>query len=192
MVKKEYAPERHAEHAEKVRHESQTRMKPAEYLRQVKAHLRSGKQRDAFILLQQSTMHFPNEPVLLSYYGCLLALVEKKYRLGIETCLKALEKLQIRASFDEEVLYPIFYFNLGRAYAAAGKRKESLGALNKGLSYDPGNNEIMKELRSMGMRNKKPPIPFLDRSNPLNKYLGIALYKGKVSSHEGKKRVSVL
>jgi len=187
---KESHDSKHKEHADKAHLASPARMKPAEYLRQVKAQLRAGKQKDAFILLQQAAVHFPNEPVLLSYYGCYLVLVDKKYRLGIETCLKALEKLQIRGSFDEEVLYPLFYFNLGRAYAAAGKRKESLEALNKGLSYDPGNSDIMKELRSMGMRNKKPPIPFLDRSNPLNKYIGIALYKGKGSAGTGKKRVT--
>jgi len=99
--------------------------------------------------------------------------------MGIETCQKAIEKLKVKENCDEDMAYPVFYYNLGKAYSAAGKRKESLDAFNKGLSYDPSNHDIQKELRSMGVRKNKPPIPFLDRSHPLNKYLGIALYKRK-------------
>ncbi len=176
-------------HIYESHHYSPARLKPTEYFRQVKAHLRSGQQKEAFAILQRAMIHFPNEPVLLSYYGCLLVLVEKKYRMGIETCLKALEKLRTRESFAEEVYYPIFYYNLGRAYAAAGKRKEALDALKKGLSYDHWNNDIMKALHSMGMRRQKPPIPFLDRSNPLNRYIGIMLQKNKTAS-DAKKRVA--
>ncbi len=184
MLLKEHSGTIHApKHICESYHTRPTNLKPAEYFRQAKAHLRAGKQKEAFETLQQSILHFPNEPVLLSYYGCLLVLVEKKYRMGIETCLKALEKLRIDGSYDEEVFYPIFYYNLGRAYSAAGKRKEALDALKKGLSYDRWHNDIMKELRSMGMRRKKPPIPFLDRSNPLNRYIGIMLQKNKTASY---------
>lgn len=155
------------------------KMTPAEYFRQVKALLREGRQKDAFALLQQAAKHFPNEPTLMSYYGRLLATVERKYRVGIETCRKAIEKLEMAGKQDAFMAYPIFYYNLGKAYTAAGKRKESLDALNEGLFYDPNNGEILQELKSMGIRRTKPPISFLSRSNPLNKYLGIALYKRK-------------
>jgi len=177
-----------AEHTDKSYCNTQPiRLKPAEYFRQAKALLRVGRQKDAFVILQQAIIHYPNEPVLLSYYGCLLALVEKKYRTGIETCLKALEKLQNKGSFDEGAFYPLFYYNLGRAYTVAGKRKEALDALSKGLSYDRGNTDILKEMRSMGMRRGKPPIPFLERSNPLNIYIGIMFYK-KNNVPDAKKR----
>jgi len=155
------------------------KMKPVEYFLQVKAYLRKGKLREAFELLQEAVTHFPNEPVLLSYYGYLLATVDRKYRKGIATCQKAIEKLQVQAKCDEDMAYSLCYYNLGKAYRSAGKRKESLDAYNKGLSYDPSNGDIQKELRSMGVRKRKPPIPFLDRSHPLNKYLGIVLYKRK-------------
>jgi tetratricopeptide (TPR) repeat protein len=169
-----------AEHCSKMNYSAHSKkMKPVEYFLQVKAYLRKGKLREAFELLEAAVMHFPNEPTLLSYYGCLLAIVERKYRKGIETCQKAIEKLEVKANCDEDMAYPLFYYNLGKAYSAAGKRKESLDAFNKGLSYDPGNDDIQKELRSMGVRKRKPPIPFLDRSHPLNKYIGIALYRRK-------------
>jgi tetratricopeptide (TPR) repeat protein len=154
-------------------------MKPLEYFLQVKDYLRKGKLRWAFDLLQAAVTDFPNDPTLLSYYGSLLAIFDRKYRKGIATCQKAIEKLQIKANGHWDMAYPLCYYNLGKAYRAAGKRKESLDAFNKGLSYDPGNDDIQKELRSMRVRKRRPPVPFLDRSHPLNKYLGIALYKHK-------------
>jgi len=166
-------------------------LKPAEYFRQAKSQLRIGKQKEAFELLQQSIILFPNDPVLLSHYGYLLVLVEKKYRMGVESCLKALDKLQTDWLFNEEVFYPVFYHNLGRAYALAGKRKEALDALKKGLSYDPWNSDIIREMRSMGMRREKPPIPFLERSNPLNIFLGIMFHKKKYDSVAKKSVVSL-
>lgn len=154
-------------------------MKPVEYFRQTKALLREGKQKEALELLRSAVLHYPNEPTLLSYYGRLLAIVDRKYRIGIETCQKAIEKLRATEDQEESLVYPVFYYNLGKAYLAAGKRKESVDAFNKGLSYDPGNYDILKDLQSLGLRRKKPPIPFLDRANPLNKYIGIALNKRK-------------
>ncbi|HUI45923.1 MAG TPA: hypothetical protein VL122_08100 [Nitrospirota bacterium] len=191
MLVKEHPDIVHAEHNEEFYHASFTGLKPADYFRQAKYQLRVGKQKEAFALLQQSIIHFPNDPVLLSYYGCLLVLVEKKYRMGIETCLKALKKLQTKGAFDEEVVYPALYYNLGRAYAGAGKRKEALDALKKGLSYDRWNSDIIKEMRSMGIRREKPPIPFLKRSNSLNVIIGIMFYKKNYDS-DATKKVSTL
>ncbi len=179
----------YGEHFDRVNHNGQTRLKPTEYLHQVKAHLRADKQEAAFALLQQSLVHFPNEPVLLSYYGLLLVLVHKRYRIGIETCQKAVEKHKKEGSFDDEMLDPVFYYNLGKAYTAAGKRREALEALKIGLAYDSGNIDIKKELLSMGIRRKTPSIPFLNRSNPLNKYIGIMLYK-RDSASDDKKRAT--
>ncbi|HXY54727.1 MAG TPA: hypothetical protein VEM40_08665 [Nitrospirota bacterium] len=152
---------------------------PVEYFLRVKAYLRKGKLRKAFELLQAAMMYFPNEPILLSYYGCLLAIVDRKYNRGIATCQKAIKKLQVKTFCDEAMGYSLCYYNLGKAYSTAGKRKESLDAFNIGLSYDPGNEDIHKELRRMRVRTRKPLIPFLERSHPLNKYLGIMLYKRK-------------
>jgi predicted Zn-dependent protease len=174
------------EHTDEPLYSSRDRLKPVECFRQIKAQLRTGQQRNAFELLQQLVMLFPNEPVFLSYYGYLLVLVARRYRTGIETCLKSLEHLRARKAFDRAALYPVFYCNLGRAYAMAGKRKEALAALNKGLSYDRLNKDIIQEMQSMGMRRKTLPIPFLKRSNPLNRYCGIISYKKRDVSHAKK------
>ncbi len=188
MYKKQYNVTVHVEHSDSASHNGHNRLKLIEYLGQVKAYLRAAKQEAAFALLQQSLVYFPNEPVLLSYYGLLLVLVYKRYRIGIETCQRAIEKLKKEGSIDEE-MYPVLYYNLGKSFAAAGKRKEALEALKIGLAYDWGNNDIKKELLSMGMRKKTPSIPFLDRSNPLNKYIGIMLYKNDNAS-DAKKRAT--
>ncbi len=150
-------------------------VRPVDYLRAVKARLRSGRQKDAFRLLQQAAIRFPDDPLILSYYGCLQALVDKKYRSGVETCKKAIGLLKKSETFGEEVLYPVFYLNLGRAYVAAGRKKDAIDAFNKGLLYDNSNRDLQKELRGLGVR-KKPPVPFLDRSNPINKYIGMILH----------------
>ncbi len=161
------------------------KIRPADYLRAVKASLRSGKQKEAFGLLLQATAQFPDEPLILSYYGCLQALVDKKYRSGVETCKRAIALFGEKESFSVEVLYPVFYLNLGRAYLAAGKKKDAIDAFHKGLQYDNGNSDLRKELRGLGIR-KKPPVPFLERANPINKYIGMILQKAKNGSGKGR------
>lgn len=145
---------------------------PADYLRSVKANLRMKKEREAFRILQQATARFPDDPVILSYFGCMQALVDKKYRSGVETCKRAITMLKKMKTFGEEMLYPVFYLNLGRACLAAQKRADAIDAFKQGLKYDNTHGELLKELRDMGIR-KPAPVPFLDRSNPINKYLGL-------------------
>ncbi len=151
-------------------------VKPADYLRIVKTHLRQGRQKEAFSLLQRAAVTFPDEPLILSYYGCMQAVVDKKYRSGVETCKKAISLLRKQEIFGEEVLYPVFYLNLGRAYLAANKKKEALDAFTLGMKYDSSNSELMKELRGLGVR-RKPPVPFLGRSNPINILIGMLVHK---------------
>jgi tetratricopeptide (TPR) repeat protein len=153
-------------------------LKAADYLRAVKTELRDGNQKEAFRILQQASLHFPDQPLIRSYYGCLQSVVDKKYRSGIDNCKKAIADLRQRESFDGEVLFPVLFLNLGRACVAAGKKKEAVDSFNKGLKYDNGNRELLKELRGLGER-KQPPVPFLDRSNPINKYIGMILHAGK-------------
>ena len=162
-------------------------VKPADYLRSVRAHLKAGKQKDAFKLLQQAAVQFPDDPLVLSYYGCMQAVVDKKYRSGVDTCKKAIVLLKRKELFEEDILYPVFYLNLGRAYAAAGKKQEAIEAYHDGLQYDRGNSELNKELRGLGQR-KPPIISFLDRSNPINKYIGKLLHSPKKTPEKGKTR----
>ena len=164
--------------------------KPADYLRAARTHLRNNEQKKAFVLLQQAAVQFPDEPVILSYFGCLQALVDKKYRSGIETCKRAFTLLKGKEIDDVEKFYPLFYLNLGRAYLAAKKKQDAINAFTSGLKYDRSYSELLKELRGLGVR-KQPPIPLLGRSNPINKYIGLLLHKdGKNQRKGGTKRTT--
>jgi tetratricopeptide (TPR) repeat protein len=149
-----------------------------DFLRAVKAALRDSNPKEAFRILQQASLHYPDDPMVLSYYGCLQAVVDKKFRSGVENCKKAIALMKLKKSFEEDVLFPVFYLNLGRAYVAAGKKRDAIDAYLKGLEYDNGHYELRKELRSLGERGK-PPVPFLDRSNPINKYVGLIVRKSE-------------
>jgi tetratricopeptide (TPR) repeat protein len=162
-------------------------IKPVDYLRAVKSHLRNGMQKDAYALLQQASIQFPNDPLILSYLGCFQAVIDKKHRTGVENCKKALVLLKKFEAQEKERLYPLFYLNLGRAFISAGKKKDAIESFNIGLKYDGSNGDLIKELRGLGAR-KQPPIPFLDRSNPINKYIGKFLHAKSGDSQKQKRQ----
>jgi tetratricopeptide (TPR) repeat protein len=155
-------------------------MSAAEQLQKVRFHLARKKPRDAYELLKVVVVQYSDDPFLLSYYGYLKAAVDGIYRSGIEDCSRALslfQRLMLRGDIEEdEKLKAVLYLNLGRAYSAAGKRKDAYDTLNKGLLLDIQNDDIMAELQKMGIRKKKP-LPFLERANPLNNFFGKMLRK---------------
>ncbi len=156
--------------------------KKSEYLNEAIILLRQSKEKEALQLLKDGLTVFPNEPLLISYYGFLYSQVEKKHREGVRICRDAISKLNDLPPLNRESLYPIFYLNLGRAYLGANKKRDAFKAFNMGLKYDPTNTDITREIGNIGKR-KRPVIPFLKRSNPLNKYLGLFLGKIGVSKN---------
>jgi tetratricopeptide (TPR) repeat protein len=102
-------------------------------------------------------------PEYMSYYGLCRAVRSGEIGLGLELCTRAIKKEFFKAEF---------YLNLGRVYMAAGNKKGAIKVFKKGLRYDQGNEELYKALTSLGFRSR-PVISFLDRSNPVNKFLGI-------------------
>jgi len=149
---------------------------PSDYIRGVKTLLMRKNQKKAIELLGEALEQYPDDPFVLSYYGCLDAIVNRRYKAGIDTCNRAILALKGKMPFGEEFFYPVLYLNLGRVYLAAGRKKNALTAFKKGLEMDNENSELMREVRMLGMR-KKTAIPFLGRSNPINKYIGMLLRK---------------
>lgn len=149
---------------------------PSDYLDEVKILLQKKNNRRALDLLNAALLEYPDEPFLLSYYGCLEAVINKNLAYGIDTCKRALDMLNDRSPVSKEIFYPTFYLNLGRAYIAAGKKKDAIEVFQKGLSYDGENKDLLWESRKLGMR-KNPVIPYLKRTNPINKYIGMILHK---------------
>jgi tetratricopeptide (TPR) repeat protein len=151
-------------------------LKPVHYIKSARAHLKNGRQKAAYSILLRALVHYPDEPLILSYCGCLQAIVDKKYRSGVEACRKAIVLFKPEDAYTAGVIYPVLYLNLGRAYLAAGRKKDAIEAFSKGRKYDRSHVEIKKELNFLGVR-KEPPVPFLSRSNPINKYIGLLLHK---------------
>jgi len=149
---------------------------PSEYLGEVKAHLKNGKLFHAYNLATEAVSKHPGNPLILSYYGNLQAIAVAKYRTGIETCKRAIALAGEQGLFGEEALYAVLYLNLGKTYLAAGMKQDAVDSFRKGLKFNSQNTELLKELRGMGTR-KETTVAFLDRSHPINKYLGKALHK---------------
>ncbi len=101
-------------------------------------------------------------------YCCYLALCIAKERGQFQHAVTLCEKAKARDPQN-----PIHYLNLGRIYLFAGKKTDAIRAFREGLGRD-NDPEIIDELNKLGTR-KPPIIPFLKRSNPINKFLGIIL-----------------
>jgi len=151
---------------------------PLKYFDEVKYMLQKKENKDALNLLVQALKKYPDDPFLLSYYGCLEAIIHKNYEFGIQTCLRAINMLDETTPFGQEIFYPTFYLNLGRAHLAAQNKQDAVEAFEKGLSYDNENKDLLWEMKKIGAR-RKPVIPYLKRTNPINKYIGILLHKLK-------------
>jgi hypothetical protein len=74
------------------------------------------------------------------------------------------------AARKEEPKNSDIYLNLGRVHLLTGNRKQAIQVFRLGLRHGR-NSRIIAELTALGLR-KEPPLPFLQRSNPVNKFLG--------------------
>jgi tetratricopeptide (TPR) repeat protein len=119
----------------------------------------------------------PKDAAGLSYLGLCLALVERRYKDGIDLCKRAI---------DLEFYNGDHYANLARTYVAAGNRKKAVDTAEQGLKLIP-EHEMLTEVRAeLGVRSR-PAVPFLDRSNPVNVQLGHARHSKKGADDRGKK-----
>lgn len=106
---------------------------------------------------------FTQNAAAMAYYALCLAEEEKNIERVLSLCFMAVEK---------EFYNPDVYLNLGRILVLNRQKSTALKSFKKGLGYDSGNNEIIAEIKRLGLR-KKPAFPFLPRGNPLNKYFGM-------------------
>ncbi|HVS31252.1 MAG TPA: tetratricopeptide repeat protein [Thermoanaerobaculia bacterium] len=104
----------------------------------------------------------PRDGMGLSYFGLVLALVQKKYKIAVDLCKRAI---------DLEFYNGDHYANLARVYLAAGNRKKAVQTAEAGLRLVPGHEDLMEVRRELGVRSR-PAVPFLDRTNPVNVSLG--------------------
>ena len=119
----------------------------------------------------------PKDATGLSYFGLTLALMQKKFKMAIDLCRRAVEL---------EFYNGDHYANLARVYIAAGNRKKALETLEQGLKLAPEHEYLTEVRKSMGIR-ARPAVPFLDRSHPINVTLGQSRHAKKVTDKERKK-----
>jgi tetratricopeptide (TPR) repeat protein len=154
-----------------------TQKKPyKDYVNGVEALIRTNGWEEALELLTEAAEHYPHNPIIHSYNGYLKALVNRKYAEGIKMCRQSFKILKDQMSLGEGFFLPVLYLNLGRAYLAANKKKEAYYAFQKGLENNRKNEDILRELEKLGLR-RKPIFPFMKRSNPFNKYIGMLTYE---------------
>ena len=79
------------------------------------------------------------------------------------------------SSLEHEPNNPEHYLNLAKIQMLTGNRSGALRALREGVVLG-GSAELLEKLNEFG-RRKSPVIPFLPRSNSLNKFLGLFLYR---------------
>lgn len=100
-------------------------------------------------------------PNHLSQYALALAADTRKIEPSILLCQEAVKK---------EPRNSDHFLRLGTVYLVAGRKKEAIRIFRLGLRVGK-NPTITRWLQVLGYR-RPPVLPFLDRSNPLNKYLG--------------------
>jgi tetratricopeptide (TPR) repeat protein len=106
----------------------------------------------------------PKDASGLSFFGLCLALVRKQYKAGVDLCKRAI---------DLEFYNGDHYANLARVYMASNNRKKAVETADQGLKLVPEHEYLMEVRKELGVR-KRPPVPILDRSNPINVSLGQA------------------
>jgi len=103
-------------------------------------------------------------PIIKSYLAYSIARERGQVSKAIALCEEAIH---------EEKENALHYLNLGRVYLVMGDRTKAIQAFRAGLRKER-HPDIIAELNRIGIR-KLIVIPFLNRENPLNKYLGIML-----------------
>jgi tetratricopeptide (TPR) repeat protein len=116
----------------------------------------------------EKAINIERSPAVCSCYAFCIAKERGQVSSAISLCEEAIQK---------EPGNSLHYLNLGRIYLIDNNRVEAIKTFREGLNYE-ANPLIVDELNRLGPR--KPPIfPFLKRSNPINRYLGIILRSKK-------------
>jgi hypothetical protein len=116
----------------------------------------------AHLAFERGHRRDPRDPLLRSWYGVTLVLVERNSNLGVTLCDDAVRV----AGADPELL-----LNQARVHVALNQRERAVRAVNKGLELWPEDERLKVARLALGTRSS-PVIPFLPRGNPLNKLLG--------------------
>jgi tetratricopeptide (TPR) repeat protein len=116
----------------------------------------------------EKAINIEYSPVVSSYYAFCIAKARGQVNKAVSLCEEAIKK---------EPKNSLHYLNLGRIYLIDNNQENAIKTFREGLNYE-SNQQISDELNRLGPR-KPPIIPYLKRSNLINKYLGIILRRKK-------------
>lgn len=126
-------------------------------------HLSQGNTLSALSCFEKALKQ-EDSPHIWSHFALCIAKERGQIRKAMLLCKEAIER---------EPDNSVHYLNLGRIYLFTHKKAEAITILREGLNHEP-NEQIVDELNNLVPR-KPPVIQFLNRNNPINKYLGIIL-----------------
>ena len=147
---------------------------------------RTGRLREAAQVFRQLVDGGSDEPLHLSFCGLLTATVHGDRREGLRLCERA-----IRFGVDEAQVVT----NLAHVYESMGARTRAVKLLRRGLRENPADAAMLAAIERLSPR-RRPPLSMLDRNNPLNKQLAIAMARACGRYHreepdEGRSRVDL-
>jgi len=143
-------------------------MDAEEFFVQAMDALKRGKTGDAVDLLEQA-VGLERKPLFCSTLAVSLAKEKSDYKRAISLCKEAIKS---------EPKNSIHFLHLGKVHILANQKKDAIRIFYMGLRYAE-NRDIIAELNRVG-RRRPPIIPFLDRGNLLNRFLGKMFYKQRV------------
>jgi uncharacterized protein HemY len=97
-----------------------------------------------------------------SFLGYGVARCEQRVQEGVKLC---------RHAIKVEFYQPENYLNLARTLLLLNDRQGAVSAVQRGLKIDPHQPQLVELSRELGIR-RRPVLPFLSRTNPLNRFLG--------------------
>ena len=129
--------------------------------RRAEIQINRGRFREASALLTHALKISPDNPIYVSHLG---------YCIGMLGNIEGGEKMCRRAAQLAPAI-PIVLVNLGRILVETGRRQEARKLFTQAYRIDNTHSPAALELSRLGVRTQ-PVLPFLDRSNVFNKYLG--------------------
>lgn len=141
-----------------------------ETLRRATNAYRLGQAREALALAEAAyriATEIPGAPpqvgTISSFYGLLLGTVGRRPEEGLGLCREAAGR-----NFWE----PEVYEHMARLQMSLGERRAALETIERGLALSPEDRGLLEFRQSLGVR-RSPPVPFLDRSHPVNRWMGM-------------------
>ncbi len=128
----------------------------------------------ATALLDDALKIVPKNAVYMSHKGYCTAMLGMVSE-GESMCRRAIQVTPYT---------PILYVNLGRILLSQGKRHEARQEFLHAYELDDTDAAAGRELLAMGVR-RTPPIPFLERTHPVNIWLGKLRYRLKQRKQSG-------